>query len=240
MLGPLSVGESCAMPHVLLIEDESGIADAVLYALRAEGFQASHCLLAGQGLERIAQGGIDLVVLDVGLPDRDGFAVCRELRQASQVPVIFLTARGGEVDRVVGLELGADDYMVKPFSPRELVARVRARLRRSTAANNDADGWKRRGAFAHDPSGRRIQYHGHALALTRYEYGLLAVLLERPGAIHSRAQLMDAVWDDHGDSADRTVDAHIKTLRAKLHAIRADAEPVRTHRGIGYALDPEG
>jgi two-component system catabolic regulation response regulator CreB len=228
---------AAATPHVLLIEDEAGIADAVLYALRSEGFEASHCLLGGAGLERLAAGGIDLVVLDVGLPDRNGFEVCRELRRGSEVPVIFLTARDGEIDRVVGLELGADDYMVKPFSPRELIARIRARLRRTTVPQPDANGWKRSGAFAHDAAGHRISYHGQALALTRYEYGLLAALLARPGAILTRAQLMDAVWIDAAESADRTVDAHVKTLRAKLRAITPDDDPLRTHRGVGYALE---
>jgi len=233
-----------ARPHVLLIEDEAGIADAVLYALRSEGFEATHCLLGNEGLARFAQGGIDLVVLDVGLPDRNGFDVCRELRRGSEVPVIFLTARGGEIDRVVGFELGADDYVVKPFSPRELIARVRARLRRSAPREAQAaepaggEGWKHCGAFEHDADGRRLRYFGQPLALTRYEYGLLSTLLARPGAIFSRGQLMDAVWVDGIDSADRTVDAHVKTIRAKLHAIRADADPLRTHRGVGYSLEP--
>jgi len=232
------------MPHVLLIEDEAGIADAVLYALRSEGFEATHCLLGKTGLERFAAGGIDLVVLDVGLPDRSGFDVCRELRRSSEVPVIFLTARSGEIDRVVGFELGADDYVVKPFSPRELIARIRARLRhsplREKSGGNSAVGaekWKSCGAFEHDAAGRRIRYAGQNLVLTRYEYGVLSTLLARPGAIFSRAQLMDAVWTDAADSADRTVDAHIKTLRAKLHAIRADADPLCTHRGVGYSLE---
>jgi two-component system catabolic regulation response regulator CreB len=226
-----------AKPHVLLVEDETGIADAVLYALRSEGFEASHCRLGGEALARLAQGGVDLVVLDVGLPDRSGFDVCRDLRRESEVPVIFLTARSAEIDRVVGLELGADDYVVKPFSPRELIARIRARLRRSGVSHADAEGWKKTGAFEHDASGHRIRYHGQLLALTRYEYGLLATLLSRPQAIHTRAQLMDAVWRDAPDSADRTVDAHVKTLRAKLRAVRGDADPLRTHRGVGYALE---
>jgi two-component system catabolic regulation response regulator CreB len=229
------------MQHVLLIEDEAGIADAVLYALRSEGFEATHCLLGQTGLERLATGGIDLVVLDVGLPDRSGFEVCRELRRSSDVPVIFLTARASEIDRVVGLELGADDYVIKPFSPRELIARIRARLRRSPLREKEIENvseWKRCGAFEHDAVGYRIRYAGQPLALTRYEYGLLRVLLARPGAIFSRAQLMDAVWSDATDSVDRTVDAHVKTLRAKLHAIVSDADPLHTHRGVGYSLEP--
>jgi two-component system catabolic regulation response regulator CreB len=226
-------------PCVLVVEDEPAIADTVLYALRSEGYQVRHCLLGREALAQARAGGIDVVVLDVGLPDLGGFEVCRELRSFSQVPVIFLTARNDEIDRVLGLELGADDYMAKPFSPRELVARVRARLRRpAPAASAEAEpGWQRHGAFAIDRDGRRIHYGGAALDLTRYEYALLAALLQRPGAILSRAQLMDRGWDSSADSADRTVDTHIKTLRAKLRAAGAAHDPIRTHRGIGYALE---
>ena len=230
--------------HVLVVEDEAAIAETVLYALRSEGYAASHCLLGGLALQQLQAGDIDLVVLDVGLPDLSGFEVCRRLRAlpgpVAQVPVIFLTARNDELDRVLGLELGADDYMAKPFSPRELVARVRARLRRATpapVAPPAESGWQEHGAFAIDREGRRIRFQGHALDLTRYEYALLEALLQRPGAILSRAQLMDRGWDSAADSADRTVDTHVKTLRAKLRAAGASGEPIRTHRGLGYALE---
>ena len=223
------------MSRILLAEDEIAIADTVLYALRAEGYAAEHCLLGGVVLSRLREGGIDLVVLDVGLPDMSGFDVCRSLRTFSDVPVIFLTARDGEVDRVLGLELGADDYVVKPFSPRELVARVRARLRRMVAPDSVA--WRRHGAFEIDTDGKRIRYHDALLDLTRYEFGVLEALLARPGAVLSRSQLMDRVWGDALDSGDRTVDTHIKTLRAKLHALAPGADPIRTHRGLGYSLD---
>jgi two-component system, OmpR family, catabolic regulation response regulator CreB len=230
--------------HVLVVEDEAAIAATVLYALRSEGYAVSHCLLGGEALQRLHAGGIDLVVLDVGLPDLGGFEVCRRLRAqagpAAQLPVIFLTARNDEVDRVLGLELGADDYMTKPFSPRELVARVRARLRRAlpaVAAGSAEAGWQEHGAFAIDRDGRRIRYRGQALDLTRYEYALLEALLQRPGAILSRAQLMDRGWDSSADSADRTVDTHVKTLRGKLRAAGASEDPIRTHRGLGYALE---
>ncbi|MBD9477994.1 two-component system response regulator CreB [Pseudoxanthomonas sp. PXM02] len=229
---------ACAMPRVLIAEDETAIADAVLYALRSEGIEAEHCLLAREVVPRVRAGGVDVVVLDVGLPDASGFDVCRELRGFSEVPVIFLTARNDEIDRVLGLELGADDYVTKPFSPRELVARVRARLRRAHAAPKAETGaWLERGAFAVDRDGHRIRFRDQLLDLTRYEYALLDALLQRPGAILSRTQLMDRGWDSDADSADRTVDTHVKTLRAKLRAAGADPDPIRTHRGLGYAIE---
>ena len=229
-----------ATPTILIAEDESAIADTVAYALRAEGHAAEHVLLGGAVVPRVQAGGIDLVVLDVGLPDMTGFDVCRALRAVSDVPVIFLTAREAEIDRVLGLELGADDYMVKPFSPRELVARVRARLRRRSQAAQAR--WQRIDAFELDREGLRIRYRGHLLDLTRYEYGVLEALLARPGAVLSRTQLMDRVWAEALDSSDRTVDTHIKTLRAKLRAAAGgDGEdPIRTHRGLGYSLDAGG
>ncbi|KRG62511.1 hypothetical protein ABB26_16190 [Stenotrophomonas humi] len=228
--------------RVLVVEDETAIADTLLYALRSEGYAASHCGLGREALERLRDEGADVVVLDVGLPDLGGFEVCRQLRTFSQVPVIFLTARNDEFDRVLGLELGADDYVTKPFSPREMVARVRARLRRGagTAASPPtvaAVGWRSCGRFAIDEEGRRIRYQDALLDLTRYEYALLAALLQRPGAILSRAQLMERGWDHASDSTDRTVDTHVKTLRAKLRAAGAQEDPIRTHRGVGYALE---
>ena len=220
------------MPTILLAEDETAIADTVLYALRAEGFTAEHVLLGGSVLPRLKQGGVDLVILDVGLPDRSGFEVCRDLRTTSAVPVVFLTARNDEIDRVLGLDLGADDYMAKPFSPRELVARVRARLRRHEGGET-----QRRGRFEVDAVAHRIRYAGHWLDMTRYEHALLHELLRRPGAILSRAQLLDRVWEDALESGERTVDTHVKTLRAKLRALDPARDPIRTHRGLGYSID---
>ena len=218
---------------ILLAEDETAIAETVLYALRADGFAAEHVLLGGEVLPRLRRGGIDLVILDVGLPDRNGFDVCRDLRAESEVPVLFLTARDGEADRVLGLELGGDDYMAKPFSPRELVARVRARLRRHGRSD---EGWRRLGRFELDAGGHRIRYDGVLLDLTRYEFGLLEALLARPGAVLDRARLMDRVWGDALESGERTVDTHVKTVRAKLRAIAPDADPIRTVRGLGYSV----
>ena len=227
------------MPSILLVEDETAIADTVLYALRAEGFEARHCLTGQEALRAVGEGMYDLAILDVGLPDIGGFALCRELRRERDLPVIFLTARDAEADRVLGLELGADDYVVKPFSPRELVARVRALLRRVQAGAGQPAA-PATGVFEHDAESRRVRFHGRALDLTRYEYGLLAALLARPGAVLSRAQLMDRVWGDALESGDRTVDTHVKTLRAKLHALAPGEDPIRTHRGLGYSLDVAG
>ena len=226
------------MPRILLVEDESAIADTVLYALREDGHEAVHCLTAGAALAAASADVFDLAILDVGLPDLGGFALCRQLRARGDLPVIFLTARQEEADRVLGFELGADDYVPKPFSPRELAARVRAVLRRARHAEEGAGPARPAPAagFEHDVDGMRVRYRGRLLELTRYEYGLLAALLARPGAVLSRAQLMDRVWGDALDTGDRTIDTHVKTLRAKLHAIAPDADPIRTHRGLGYSL----
>ena len=223
------------MPRILLVDDEPAIAATVLYALRAEGFEAEHCLTGGEALREAQRQAYDLAVLDVGLPDIGGFALCRELRRERDLPVIFLTAHDAEADRILGLEIGADDYVTKPFSPRELVARVRVVLRRGRAPAEAPAAAET--SFRHDPEGKRIRYRGQALDLTRYEYGLLAALLQRPGAVLSRAQLMDRVWGDALDSGDRTVDTHIKTLRAKLREVDGESDPIRTHRGLGYSLD---
>lgn len=232
------------MPNILLVEDESAIADTVLYALRAEGFAARHCLAGHEALQVAREHTFDLAILDVGLPDIGGFALCRELRRDRDLPVIFLTARDAEMDRVLGLELGADDYVVKPFSPRELVARVRVVLRRVTTSMGmtsmgmtSTGASQRHGDFEHDSEGKRIRYRGRVLDLTRYEYGLLAALLSRPGAVLSRGQLMDRVWGDALESGDRTVDTHVKTLRAKLKAIAPEVDPIHTHRSLGYSLE---
>ncbi len=218
------------MTRILLVEDEGAIAQTVEFALRAAGFEVAHALTARAALRLAAATPFDLAVLDVGLPDLDGFALCTELRRARELPVIFLTARDGEADRVHGLELGGDDYIAKPFSLRELVARVRAVLRRSQGAVPTS-------GFSHDPEGHRIHYRGRLLELTRYEYRLLAALLQRPGAILTRAQLLDRAWGADSDSTDRTIDTHIKTLRAKLREIDPDADPIRTQRGLGYSLE---
>ncbi|UXU91516.1 two-component system response regulator CreB [Burkholderia sp. S-53] len=235
-------------PNILIVEDEMAIADTIVYALGTDGMQTVHCTLGQAALDHLRDTRFDLVVLDVGLPDLSGFEVCRRLRTFTDVPVIFLTARHDEIDRIVGLEIGADDYVVKPFSPRELAARVRVILRRfyrtatpqptPAPAPAEAQAAITAPGFVLDTDGARVTWLGHALDLTRYEFGLLALLVRHPGRIYSREQLMDLVWHEALDSADRTVDTHIKTLRAKLRAIDPERDPIRTHRGMGYSLQP--
>ena len=224
-----------AVPQtILVVEDEAAIAETIVYALQTEGFTPVWKTTGHEALAVLAAQPVALVVLDVGLPDMSGFDVCREIQRRGATPVIFLTARSGEVDKIVGLELGADDYLAKPFSPRELTARVRAVLRRSNGAGHGnaapLAGWQ------HDEARCRISYRGHALDLTRNEYRLLGALLASPGRVFSRDQLMTAAWDDPGASLDRTVDAHIKTLRAKLREVAPEEDPIVTHRGLGYSL----
>lgn len=250
--------------RILIVEDEPAIAQTLAYALQAEGFATEWVALGAAALQALQLEAAPpapqptqpppfaLAVLDVGLPDMSGFDLCRTIRQHGELPVLFLTARSDEVDRIVGLEIGADDYVSKPFSPREVASRVRAILRRTRKGGAGAaaqpqqpqDGGaaqpglqgQARGPFLHDEPGLRIAFHGQWLSLTRYEYRLLALLLARPGRVFSRAVLMEQVWSDAQESLERTVDAHIKTLRAKLRAVQADADPIETHRGLGYSL----
>jgi two-component system catabolic regulation response regulator CreB len=218
---------------ILIVDDEPAIADTLDYVLRTDGFEPVCVGLGQSALKELKVNEFALVILDIGLPDISGFDVCRELRRHSNVPVIFLTARSDEVDRIVGLELGADDYVPKPFSPREIASRVRAILRRTRGPELAEPTIEP--LFSVDQQGARITYAGVWLTLTRYEFRLLAALLERPGRVLSRARLMEIVWSDAEESLDRTVDAHIKTLRAKLRAVR-DGDPIETHRGLGYSI----
>ena len=235
------------MPHLLLLEDEPAIAETLIYALETEHFSVEWLTLGQAGLQRLHQGGIDLLVLDVGLPDLSGLDVCRELRRQppplQHLPLLFLTARSSEVDRILGLEMGGDDYVTKPFSPREVVARIRAILKRSQLNPHAATLPPTPAA----PAVLQVQAHlgwarcyGELLKLTRYELLLLDALCSQPGRIFSRAQLMDRIWTDAWDSDERTVDTHIKTLRAKLRAASpshaAQMELIQTHRGLGYSL----
>ena len=231
------------MLRVLLVEDEPAIADTLVYALETECFSVTHTLTGTDGLAAHALHGHDLAILDIGLPDMTGLDVCRKLRETSSIPIIFLTARDGEMDRILGLELGGDDYVTKPFSPREVVARVRAILRRtgneksSPQALVAATVGPSSTGLSHDPVAMRIHCGGKGLDLTAHEYKLLLVLLEKPGRVFTRDQLLDHAWQDPGAVTDRTVDAHIKSIRSKLRAVTPGAENfIETRRGLGYSL----
>ena len=220
-------------PKILIVEDEQAIADNIQYALETEGFD-TRCLLSGMPvIPFLNREAMDLIILDIGLPDINGLELCKEIRKSHSLPIIFLTARAAEIDRVVGLEIGADDYVVKPFSPRELCARVKAILRRTQRPATEGPSLK---IFQVNESKRQISYQGQRLDLSRYEYNLLTLFIRRPGHVFSREQLMEMAWDEPEASMDRTVDAHIKNIRAKLKNIAPDMDPIVTHRGIGYAL----
>lgn len=226
--------------RILLIEDERSIADAVVWTLGKEGFDVTWASTIAEGLGRFPEG-FQLVLLDVGLPDGSGLDACRTLRALSDVPIVFLSARGEEIDRVLGLEIGGDDYVVKPFSPRELAARVRARLRgrpsptASTPASKDHPAAVDGTDFVHDAQARRFRYKGDELALTAAETRVLECLLAHPGRVVSRSELVDRALGEDSPSLERTIDAHVKSLRGKLREIAPDDDPIETRRGFGYA-----
>ena len=224
------------MPHILIVEDEAAIADTLVFALQGEGFTTTWLSLAEAALEYQQRTPADLLILDVGLPDISGFEACRRLRRFSEVPVIFLTARDAEIDRVVGLEIGADDYVVKPFSPREVAARVRAILKRM--APRPLESLAAVGPFRVDSERVQIHYREQQLVLTRHEFRLLQTLLAQPERVFSREQLLDALGVPADAGYERNIDSHIKSLRAKLRQVAADAEPIQTHRGLGYSYSP--
>jgi two-component system, OmpR family, catabolic regulation response regulator CreB len=228
------------MLRVLLVEDEPAIADTLVYALETECFEVIHTVTGNEALTIATQKEFDLVILDIGLPDMTGLDVCRQLRLHSTIPILFLTARHGELDRVLGLELGGDDYVTKPFSPREIVARVRAILRRTqlkeSAIIQDPVPIAER-SLQHQAGEMQIYCYGTSLDLTAHEYKLLLVLMQQPGRVFSRDQLLDQAWQDPGAVTDRTIDAHIKSIRAKLRLVRNGAEElIQTRRGLGYLL----
>lgn len=218
--------------HILIVDDEPRVAEPLSFALQREHFRVTHVARGEQALAALIDQPPALVVLDVGLPDINGFDVLKRMRRHSEVPVLFLTARQEEVDRIVGLELGGDDYVTKPFSPREVVARIRAILKRLNPAGSvagDSEDWRL------DEAAARVWFRRQPLSLTRSEYRILETLVRHPGRVFSRASLMDICGSDE-DSFERAVDTHIKTLRAKLRPLGGDAW-IATRRGLGYVLE---
>jgi two-component system, OmpR family, response regulator RegX3 len=220
---------------VLLVEDETSIAEPLAEAIAREGFETKVAGTVAESLALAAQLEPDLVLLDVMLPDGSGFDVCRELRQTSHVPIIMLTARGEEADRVVGLELGADDYVVKPFSAREVVARIRAVLRRTDSpARAEAAGPIEIGEVRLDPAKREATKDGEVLELSRKEFELLQLLMQNAGSVVTREQALEDVWDTNWFGSTKTLDVHVSGLRRKLGDDSSEPRFVHTVRGVGF------
>jgi DNA-binding response OmpR family regulator len=200
------------------------------YALKIDGYAVRTTRRGREAVEMARQSSLELILLDVGLPDIDGFEVCRLIRTFSAVPVIFLTSRGDEINRVVGLEIGGDDYVVKPFSTRELMARVKAVRRRYEKGETAPSSPLRYGPLEIDPEKVRVTCHGRDVALTRQEFKLLELLVSKPGRVFTREQVLDGAWGEGGLVTDRTIDVHVKTLRKKF----GDFDFIETVRGVGY------
>lgn len=227
------------MPHrILVADDEPNIREVICFALERAGLATTTARNGVEALQMFRRGGVDLVVLDIGMPEMDGLEVCRQLRKSSDVPILFLSARDEEIDRVLGLELGGDDYVTKPFSARELVARVNVILKR--AAGQGA----RREALAYgrvslDAARHEVRYGELPVALTALEFGILQALLARPGVVLSRDQLMTAAYGANIHVADRTIDSHVRNIRAKF-AEAGRAQVIATVHGVGFRLGETG
>jgi two-component system, OmpR family, response regulator RegX3 len=226
------------VPQILLIEDEEGFGEALEYQLQREGFEVNRFTDGAVGLERFKTAGADLVLLDLMLPGMGGEDICKEIRRASSVPIIMLTARDTEIDKVLGLELGADDYVTKPFSSRELLARIKAVLRRSSTGATGADGILEGGGVRLDPDRFEVTVRGDQVHLPRKEFELLELLMENSGRVLARETLIDRIWgpDYFGDT--RTLDVHIKRLRAKCEEDPHTPTHLVTIRGLGYKFVP--
>lgn len=217
---------------ILIIEDDADIAAVVEFALSRAGMVCAHAATADEGLAVLARQACDLLILDVGLPDRDGFELLKTLRHSSRIPVIMLTAQHEEIDRILGLELGADDYIGKPFSPRELVARIKTVLKRCSGENEALSP----GVFYYDRLRQQVYFGQTPLTLTLAELRLFTHMLAHPGQVFSREQLLIAVFSAHHPSDSRTIDTHIKTLRRKLREAGCGQEIIMTHRALGYSV----
>jgi two-component system catabolic regulation response regulator CreB len=222
------------MAAILLVDDEPAIRESLAFALRRDGFEVSEAASLREARNLAASA--DLVILDLVLPDGNGLEFLRSLRARSDVPVIVLTSRDEETDRVVGLEIGADDYVLKPFSPREVAARVRAVLRRATKTAQPEDKPLRAGALSLDARTRKAAVGERDLALSRTEFNLLALFLRSPGRVFERSQILDGVWGSDVVVGDRTVDVHVKALRRKIEEAGGDPRVLETVRGVGYRV----
>lgn len=227
-------------PRILVVDDEPHIRDVICFALERADLVSMSARNGTEAMAAFRRGNIDLIILDIGMPGMDGLEVCREIRKASGLPILFLSARDEEIDRIVGLEIGGDDYVTKPFSPRELVARVKAILKRS---GSDAGPDRRRatlvaGELSLDRAGRMVMFGESAVAMTALEFAILDALLSRPNMVFSREQLMEAAYGAGTYVADRTIDSHIRNIRAKFAAVGGSGVIATVH-GIGFKLGGE-
>ena len=230
-----------AMQKILVVDDDPGIRDVVCFALQKAGYATTAAADGEQALKRFEADPPALVVLDILMPELDGLEVCRRLRSDARgrtTPIVFLSSKDDEVDRIVGLEVGGDDYLAKPFSPRELVARVRAILRRTASQSPAAVAAPPlvRGKLSLDPESYTASWDGRELTLTATEFGILRTLLRRPGRVCTRDALMNEAYGRHAVVSDRTIDSHVRRVRSKLAALGAD--PIQTVHGVGYTLGP--
>ena len=226
------------MPNVLLIEDEVGLGEALEYQLQREGYEVERVTDGALGLEWFKANGADLVLLDLMLPGLPGEEVCKEIRRSSSIPIIMLTARDSEIDKVVGLEIGADDYVTKPFSTRELMARIKAVMRRTSGERDSGDGVLEGGGVRLDPDRFEVVVRGRDVHMPRKEFELLELLMENSGRVLTRETLIDHIWgsDYYGDT--RTLDVHIKRLRSKCEIDPHEPKHLVTIRGLGYKFVP--
>ncbi len=225
------------MTRVLVVEDEESYSDALAYMLRKEGFEVAIATTGPDALTEFDRNGADIVLLDLMLPGLPGTEVCRQIRATSSVPVIMVSAKDDEVDKVVGLELGADDYVTKPYSPRELVARIRAVLRRGASDTVEDSGTLEAGPVRMDVERHVVTVHGEEQRLPLKEFELLEMFLRNPGRVLTRGQLIDRVWGSDYVGDTKTLDVHVKRLRAKLEAQPSEPTFLVTVRGLGYKLD---
>lgn len=225
------------MPNILVVDDDGHIREVVRFALEQAGHRVTEAPDGRRALACFAAEPFDLILLDIVMSDPDGIEVCREIRRSSRIPIVFLSSRDEELDRVIGLEIGGDDYVTKPFSPRELVARVKAVLRRMAAAPPGADESTeplRRGPLEVDVARHRCTWDGRELVLTATEFELLRSLLGAPGRVYSRAELVERAWGGDLHVTERTIDSHVRRLRQKFSD--AGADPIETVYGVGYRL----
>lgn len=224
--------------RILVVDDDPHIRDVICFALEKAGLASMAAQDGAQALERLERDGADLVILDIGMPEMDGLEVCRRIRKRGDTPILFLSARGDEIDRVIGLEIGGDDYVTKPFSPRELVARVGAILKRAKAqgaAPDDQDALVRRGALTLDPPRFHADFAGKVVPLTALEFAIVRLLSARPGHVFTRDRIMDSAYADNIHVSDRTIDSHIRNIRAKFAAVGCPSA-IDTVHGVGFRL----